>query len=139
MDDKIKERIRLVLKEYNTNPTKLSKGDQALQRKFSRQLNDAEVTYSLIAYILDAFPDVSAEWLIRGQGDMQAKSETFPIDEELNKDFDLNQSVSRTEFILLANQVLELTKLAKLQGRELKSVNERMVIVEDRLRQTKSA
>lgn len=71
MEDFVRQRIKEVLDHYNTNPTKLSKGDSALQVRLSRQLKlGAAVTSQTITFILNEFPKVSAEWLLRGVGEM---------------------------------------------------------------------
>ena len=71
MEDFVRQRIKEVLEHYNTNPTKLSKGDSALQVRLSRQLKlGAAVTSQTITFILNEFPKVSAEWLLRGVGEM---------------------------------------------------------------------
>lgn len=134
MDDKIKERIRLVLKEYNTNPTKLSKGDQALQRKFSRQLNDAEVTYSLIAYLLDAFPDVSAEWLIRGNGDMILSDSSVMSESEGGEGY-----VTRDEFHVIADKLMSLIKLSQAHEKELEIMRDEIDRIKGKTNRVNSA
>lgn len=42
-----------------------------MQVRLSRQINNgATITFETVSNILDTFPDVSAEWLLRGKGEM---------------------------------------------------------------------
>lgn len=46
-----------------------------MQVRLSRQINNgATITFETVSNILDAFPDVSAEWLLRGKGEMLVAS-----------------------------------------------------------------
>lgn len=71
MEEKVKERMQLVLKEFNTNPTQIANQFDVNQKTLSSQINqETSVSLSTILLILKAFPTVSAEWLLRGEGDM---------------------------------------------------------------------
>lgn len=65
--ENLRERIKQVLKDHGTTPTGISDGDSAVQNKLSRQLREAAVTADTIQLVLKKFPDVSAEWLLRGE------------------------------------------------------------------------
>ena len=75
MEDAVRQRIIEVFNRKNTNPTKFSKGDSALQNRLSRQLRGAVITFDTIQRILEDFSDISAEWLIRGTGQMFLQKE----------------------------------------------------------------
>lgn len=66
--ESLRERIKKVLADHRTTANGISKGDSAVQNKLSRQLREATVTADVIQLILGTFPDVSAEWLLRGEG-----------------------------------------------------------------------
>ena len=69
--DELRERIHTVFGCFATNINKLSDGDKALRNRLTRQLNnDAAITADSLDVILTRFPDVSAEWLLRGKGEM---------------------------------------------------------------------
>lgn len=78
MEDVVRQRIIQIFSIKNTNPTKFSKGDSALQNRLSRQLRGAVITFDTIQRILEEFPDISAEWLIRGVGEMFLQKEGTP-------------------------------------------------------------
>ena len=66
----IKERLQQVLSTNRSNPTQLAKAFKVNQKTLNSQINgDTAVSASTLSLILDAF-DISAEWLMRGEGDM---------------------------------------------------------------------
>lgn len=78
MEDTVRERIMSIIKDGNFSINSLSDGDKTLQRRLNRQINEgASITFETISSILEKFPDVSAEWLIRGSGSMK-KEENAP-------------------------------------------------------------
>lgn len=75
-DVSVKERIREILIQKESNPTKLSKAFSVNQKTLNNQINaDVQVSLSTILLILEAFEDVSAEWLLRGKGAMLLSSD----------------------------------------------------------------
>jgi SOS-response transcriptional repressor LexA len=64
--ENIRERIKKVLANHGTTANAISGGISAVQNKLSRQLREAAITADTIQLILEKFPDVSAEWLLRG-------------------------------------------------------------------------
>ena len=72
MEEDVKRRVREVLAEYQSNPTQLSRQFSVNQKTLNSQINDVTtLSVSTILLILKAFPDVSAEWLLRGTGNMK--------------------------------------------------------------------
>nr|DAV88475.1 MAG TPA: hypothetical protein [Caudoviricetes sp.] len=70
-ENAVKQRIRDILLLKESNPTKLSKDFSVNQKTLNNQINsDVQLSSSTILLILQAFPDVSAEWLLRGEGEM---------------------------------------------------------------------
>ena len=75
-DLSVKERIREILIQKESNPTKLSKAFSVNQKTLNNQINaDVQMSLSTILLILNAFEDVSAEWLLRGKGAMFLSSD----------------------------------------------------------------
>lgn len=71
MEEDLRVRFKEVLSFYKSSINQLSKGDKAMQVRLSRQINNgATITFETVSNILDTFPDVSAEWLLRGKGEM---------------------------------------------------------------------
>lgn len=76
MEEEVKNRIREILKEFSSNPTQLSKQFGVNQKTLNSQINDTTtLSVSTILLILNAFPEVSAEWLLRGNGEMKFSSD----------------------------------------------------------------
>lgn len=95
--DEVRERILLVFSTFATNINKLSDGDTALRNRLTRQINnDSAITIDSISVILNAFPEVSAEWLIRGKGEMLL-SENLPKfhGEETDTELDVHAELAR--------------------------------------------
>jgi hypothetical protein len=110
--DEVRERILLVFSTFATNINKLSDGDTALRNRLTRQINnDSAITIDSISVILNAFPEVSAEWLIRGKGEMLL-SENLPKfhGEETDTELDVHAELTRktAELEELKLQVLRL-------------------------------
>lgn len=71
MENDVRQRVKSVLLEKSITINGLAKGNSSLQRKLQRQLNeDATITLDIVEYIQEAFPNLSAEWLLRGKGPM---------------------------------------------------------------------
>lgn len=71
MEDLVRQRVIRILRENNSTVNSLSKGNSSLQRKFNRQINEGSaITIETISSILEAYPSVSAEWLLTGKGEM---------------------------------------------------------------------
>lgn len=71
MEELIRQRVNEILLSHNISINKFSDGDSALQNRLSRQINrGASITAETLFILLDKFKDVSAEWLLRGEGTM---------------------------------------------------------------------
>lgn len=73
MPDKedVRKRLQQVMLEYDSNPTQLAGIYKVNQKTLNNHINgNVEVSVSTILLVLDAFPDLSADWLLRGKGDM---------------------------------------------------------------------
>jgi hypothetical protein len=67
----VRERIAALQKEKGFTENRLAEGDTPTQKRLNRQLSHgAAITLDTLLRILDTYPDISAEWLLRGCGDM---------------------------------------------------------------------
>lgn len=72
--DEVRIRINSVLRERRITENSVAAGDSAAQSRLNSQLSHGKkLTLDTILRILDACPDVSAEWLLRGAGEMTGK------------------------------------------------------------------
>ena len=77
METTIYQRVKLVLEDKSISVNALSKQINVAQATLNPQLRgDRTLAANIVAKILDAFPDVSAEWLMRGVGIMYSNQDT---------------------------------------------------------------
>lgn len=71
MELSVNERINVVLKHFGKTPNGLANMLEMTPSTVNRQLKgDQALSSKVIEGVLSVFPDVSAEWLLRGKGDM---------------------------------------------------------------------
>ena len=77
METTIYQRVKLVLEDKSISVNALSKQINVAQATLNPQLRgDRTLAANIVAKILDVFPDVSAEWLMRGVGTMYSNHDT---------------------------------------------------------------
>ena len=107
----IRKQLKDILLRYNATLNSIAV-DNAMQTRLSRQVNGgAAITYDTILHFLEIFPDVSAEWLLRGKGEMLI-SDNLPNfhGEESDSELDVHAELARktAELEELKLQVLRL-------------------------------
>lgn len=76
MEVTIYQRVKCVLGDKSISVNALSKQINVAQATLNPQLRgDRTLAANIVAKILDAFPDVSAEWLMRGVGTMYSNQD----------------------------------------------------------------
>lgn len=76
MEVTIYQRVRLVLEDKSISVNALSKQINVAQATLNPQLRgDRTLAANIVEKILAAFPDVSAEWLMRGIGTMYSNQD----------------------------------------------------------------
>lgn len=67
----VRSRINQLLKEKGITQNAVADGDAPVQKRLNAQLSHGRaISLDTVLRILSTFPDVSAEWLLRGSGDM---------------------------------------------------------------------
>lgn len=67
----VRSRINAVLLENGLTQNSVAAGDTAAQKRLNSQLSHgSNLTVDTILRVLEACPDLSAEWLLRGTGEM---------------------------------------------------------------------
>ena len=80
MLSELNNRLLFLIKAKNTTINALSKAIGVPQTTLNKAIKSQEfASTNLIVLILDYFQDVSAEWLMRGKGDMFASSDDGSI------------------------------------------------------------
>ena len=76
MEVAIYQRVKCVLEDKSISVNALSKQINVAQATLNPQLRgDRTLAANIVEKILEAFPDVSAEWLMRGVGTMYVKED----------------------------------------------------------------
>ena len=116
MENAIRQRIKDVLNSHNSNPNKLAGNDANFQNRLSRQIDQgATISCDTLIRVLMAFPDVSAEWMIRGNGEMMF-TDNLPFfsgeesENEENLKIELSRKVAELEELKLQVVRLEAQK-----------------------------
>lgn len=77
MEVSVIERINVVLKHFYKTPNGLANMLEMIPSTVNRQLKgDQALSSKVIEGVLSVFPDVSAEWLLRGKGEMLISEQT---------------------------------------------------------------
>ena len=77
MEVSVIERINVVLKHFGKTPNGLANMLEMIPSTVNRQLKgDQALSSKVIERVLSVFPDVSAEWLLRGKGEMLISEQT---------------------------------------------------------------
>lgn len=73
-----RERVKFCIEHSGRSVSDIAGGHgSSMQTKMSRQINsNTMLTFDVLYHVLASFPEVSAEWLMRGEGQMD-KSEHF--------------------------------------------------------------
>lgn len=121
MDEKeVKMRLRTALDAYSENPTSLAKKFGVNQKTLNNQINsDTTVSLSTILLVADALPDVSAEWLLRGTGDMVMKSQGAVNSHNVNSKVNSDNNSLPESFVrdMLAEKDKQIQTLLAILGK----------------------
>lgn len=75
----IRDRIKFVLSQKNLSIAEFAGGNDTLRIKITRQLNGtSDVGLNVVELFIRRFPDVSAEWLLRGEGTIDKSGHFAP-------------------------------------------------------------
>lgn len=71
MEDVVLQRIKELLRMKGTSMLQVSSACGIKQNTFSRQISgESTLSVSTLLSIIGYFPDISTEWLLRGEGEM---------------------------------------------------------------------
>lgn len=124
MEHAVVRRIKLLFEKKNINANKFGNKNDAAIRRYQRQLKgESSLSLEFIVDIIDAFEDLSAEWLLRGEGEMfrcKAKSETE--DATTQKLLETQQELidmQREKITMLTEKISELEKKMSVQTQKV--------------------
>lgn len=138
-DLSLKQRIKELLHSKRITINSFAKTSGASQATISGQINgDIKISAALIYLILSTFPDVSAEWLLRGEGEMYRSGSKDIVINNTNSHHNIsgsgtltqNNNSGDTEFLkkVIADkdaQIAELKKDKELLGNLLQALTKR--------------
>ena len=112
MKDSVLERFKSIIAANSKNPTDFCKIIGVAQTTLSNQLQSTRgISVDVILLTLSAFPEVSAEWLLRGKGDMILSKNLPPIlGDESESDLDTHAMLAQAKGEI-DSLVLEIAKL----------------------------
>ena len=112
MESSIRQRIKDILSAFNSNTNRLAGDDVNFQNRLSRQINQgASISCDTISRVLHAFPEVSAEWLLRGKGEMILSDNLPPLlgdESENDLDTHIQLAQAKGEINLLHQEIISL-------------------------------
>lgn len=74
-EENVRERIQTALKINNLSVLRLADGIGSVQTRLNKQINKTTtISVDTILILLDKLPELSAEWLLRGQGSISRTS-----------------------------------------------------------------
>ena len=97
MKDTILERLKSVIAEKSNSASDFSKKIGIAQTTLSNQMKSPRgISVDVVMLTLEHFPDISAEWLLRGKGEMFI-SDNLPKfhGEETDSELDIHSSLAR--------------------------------------------
>lgn len=105
------------------------------QVTLNQQLNgDRKLSLDTVLSILNSFEDISAEWLLRGEGEMYKAN-----DKNINDNFDNSQYVSKSKYESTVYLLAEVTNNLKETVLENKKLYEENKELRSQLKIAKSA
>jgi transcriptional regulator with XRE-family HTH domain len=111
-------RIRDLISQLEISDTAFAKKCGVKQNTFSNQLSKLrEVSLTTIIGILNAYPDVSAEWLLRGKGEMFL-TDSKDINQESSKLMKLVDTISILQEVINNKTDMIASLTAKLKKYE---------------------
>ena len=108
MEDLIIQRIADIIASKRLSENSFAKQIGSNQRTINQQLRgDRKLSLETVCNIIYSFEDISAEWLLRGEGSMN-KSE-----DERIRDLEIELELANTRCEELKKEVLALKRIAK--------------------------
>lgn len=85
--EEVRQRIKELMNLKGLNFNSMSNENNSLRVKLTRQIGEGKtLTCDVILYILVQFPNMSAEWLLRGEGTMERTDESsVSLNKELER------------------------------------------------------
>jgi transcriptional regulator with XRE-family HTH domain len=131
----LKQRIIDLLLSQNVSVNLFAKSSGLKQTTLSDQINgESKISAITLTALLEYFPNLSAEWLLRGEGDM-LKADTTPLPlAEVTQELNSN---NEEELVKLREQLDQQKEFNALQKEYVADLKERIKEYQDRVAELK--
>ena len=110
----VKQRVMDLVEVKTESVSGFAKAINVAQTTLSEYLNNGKIpSFKVVNGILEAFPDVSAEWLLRGEGPMHKTTELPPVDVSSEESIEHSAEIAR--LVREKNELIE--KIEDLQAK----------------------
>lgn len=135
MKELVLQRIIRLLKERSNSENQFAKLIGANQRTINQQLKkERSLSLDTVLSVLSSFEDISAEWLLRGEGEMYKAD-----DKNINDNFDNSQYVSIKKYESIVNLFGQTASELKDMAIENKMLYDEIRKLKEQLVSAKSA
>lgn len=135
MKEGVLQRIIDVFRTKSNSETQFAKMIGANQKTINQQFKkERSLSLDTVLGILSSFPDISAEWLLRGEGEV-LKSDN----KNINDNFDKSKYVSKNKYESKIYLLAEVTNDLKETVLENKKLRKEIEELRSQLETTKSA
>ena len=135
MKELVLQRIIRLLKERSNSENQFAKLIGANQRTINQQLKkERSLSLDTVLSVLSSFEDISAEWLLRGEGEMYKAD-----DKNINDNFDKSQYVSIKKYESIVNLFGQTASELKDMAIENKTLYDEIRKLKEQLVSAKSA
>lgn len=130
MKESVLERINHLIDDCGESKNALANKCDMAPQTFGRYVNgDNKITVSLVSSLLEVFPDLSAEWLLRGEGAMYKTTELPPVDVSSEESIEHSAEIAR-----LVREKNELIDANEELREENKRLHAQLEVLKDVLR-----
>jgi transcriptional regulator with XRE-family HTH domain len=134
MESGVKQRVIDLAENKAESICGFAKAINVAQTTLSEYLNNGKIpSFKVVNGILEAYPDVSAEWLLRGEGAMYKTTELPPVDVSSEESIEHSAEIAR-----LVREKNEMADIIENQKEEIIRLQAQIEILKDVLRESMS-
>lgn len=129
------KRIKSLMKEFSMNENEFAKALSMSQSTLNGYTKESrKPSLALAESVLNAFEDVSAEWLLRGEGAMYKTTELPPVDVSSEESIEHSAEIAR-----LVREKNEMADIINAQAKENARLQAQIEVLKDVLRSSMGA
>lgn len=125
MKESVLKRINHLIDDSGESKNSLAVKCDMAPQTFGRYVNgDNKITVSLVSSLLEVFPDLSAEWLLRGEGEMYKTTELPPVDVTSEESIEHSAEIAR--LVREKNELIEKVEALKAKCAKLEELTDEL-------------